>query len=562
MASANTQQVSEKSKAVTVRLVAWLVGINGIFIIVSALIDQILTTHQRPNINEILFDLPLLIGVSLLYLSTLLARQKRNAWIVVLLAYMFYIAIGITAALLDIVHHESTVLHTIETLLLPITVVGLLLQTRHYFMVASDRRGFMSAVKFSLFILLIALLYGIGGYMLMDVHDYHQEISFVAAVHFTINQFDLTASPIHAYTARARIFDSSLSLIGIAAIGYVFIAFFQPIRDRVRHRQDDRVRIETLLQKYGGYSEDYFKIWPHDKQYFFDDADTAAVAYAVHAGVALCLGNPVGNPRKFAKLGRSFKSYCFKNDWKLAFVHIDGSQSKLYETLGLTMQKIGSEAVVDVQDFTTVTLRNKYFRHINNKFTKLGYTSELLTPPHSLDTIATLQSISDEWLSKDGREERGFVMGYFSEEYMQRCDVLLLKDENGAAQAFLNIIPADFDTQELTYDMLRNRSDGLSNSIDYLMIQLINYASEHGYTRINLGLCPLYGMKDQADKQGILDRLLHFTFTYGNRVYSFSGLHRFKSKFKPVWRDRYLAYEDGVSGLTKTVNALIRSMRV
>ena len=46
-----------------------------------------------------------------------------------------------------------------------------------------------------------------------------------------------------------------------------------------------------------------------------------------------------------------------------------------------------------------------------------------------------------------------------------------------------------------------------------------------------------------------------------DRMYSFSGLYRFKNKYEPNWRERYIAYKGGIRGFTKVMNALIKTMK-
>ncbi len=69
---------------------------------------------------------------------------------------------------------------------------------------------------------------------------------------------------------------------------------------------------------------------------------------------------------------------------------------------------------------------NKYFRQINNKFTKQNFTCELLSPPHNQAMLDRLGTISENWLSQGGRSERGFAMGYFTPAYMQMCQVMVI----------------------------------------------------------------------------------------------------------------------------------------
>jgi hypothetical protein len=97
--------------------------------------------------------------------------------------------------------------------------------------------------------------------MLLDNHDFHQEISFWEAAHRTIDQFNITtAHSLHPYTYRARLFADSLSTISVAALVYSAVAFFQPIKARYNNQSVGREQMKRLLERSKANSEDFFKL--------------------------------------------------------------------------------------------------------------------------------------------------------------------------------------------------------------------------------------------------------------------------------------------------------------
>ncbi len=136
---------------------------------------------------------------------------------------------------------------------------------------------------------------------------------------------------------------------------------------------------------------------------------------------------------------------------------------------------------------------------------------------------------------------------------------LLLLDKTGTVQAFMNIVPAEFDKEEVTYDLLRSSSSALGNVNDYLLMNLCQTMLEAGYKRINLGFTPLVGLEKDENK-GLIGNVLGFAYANGDRFYSFSGLYRFKNKYEPNWKSRYMVYQGGVRGFSKSMNALMRTM--
>ncbi len=546
------------------RLISLLVGLHGLFLLATVLLGQFEVHRGSRLISSIVIDVPLLIGVSLMYLGSLLSRRKRTAWYVSIVAYLLYLIIGIAASHRLFADHHMGVLFIVRGLVLPSVILILLYLFRREFVVKSDPRGFRAAAQFSLLVIAAALVYGVVGFTLLDKPDFHHEISFTDSVHYTVDQFDLTTNhPLKPRSRRARVFVDSLSFVSTSAVIYAVVALFQPLRLLRNDQTSNRERMQLLLNNYGAPSEDYFKLWPHDKQYFFDDEHDTAVAYHVWRGVALCLGDPVGDKQHVGTAVDAFGDICYQNDWLPTYVHVQDTHRELYESRGYALQKLGQEAVVNIAHFESEVSSSKYFRQINNKFTKQGYTSELLTPPHHQAVLNRLREISDDWLSRGGRVERGFAMGYYSDEYMQLCPVMVARDAAGTIQAFMNQLPATFDRDEATYDLLRNTQKSLGNSTDYLLMKFIAELQQLGYKHLNLGLCPLTGLSDSEDPQsGLIHNLLRFAYANGDRFYSFSGLYKFKAKYEPQWRDRYVAYQGGVRGFGRSMTALMRTMRI
>jgi len=550
-----------------VRLLSYGVALNGVLIIASVLRDQVGGNFLRIEISElgeIIFSLPLFLGLTLVYLSVLLRRRKLTAWLVTILVYGF--VLGINIVRLASVHHPLTAGYPLARILiniaLPATIVAILALLDDHFTVKSDIRGFSVSLQFVVAVMAIALIYGVTGFMLLDVHDFHHQITLGEAFHRTIDQFGLTTnSSLVPYTRRAHIFLNSLSFISLVAVGYAFLSFFQPLRARFSDQSEHRHVSEKLLAQYNGNSEDFFKLWPHDKYYFFDEADTAGLAYTVRHGIALVVGDPMGDAKKFARLLREFDELCWSNDWRVAYVHTTPDYAGLYRAAGFSLQKIGEEAVLDLQHFKEHTENNKYFRQIKNRFDKQGYTAELLKPPHNQALLNRLSTISKEWLDRPGRAERGFMMGSYTNQYMQLCNIMVLRDQAGTIQAFINQIPS-YDPHEANFDLLRHTHEALGNSNDRLLLAFIHALHAEGFARLNLGLCPLSGLDDKTEERTVITNALRFVYANGDRFYSFSGLRRFKEKYEPVWQPRYIAYRGGLSSFTKALNALNRAMRV
>ncbi len=78
-----------------------------------------------------------------------------------------------------------------------------------------------------------------------------------------------------------------------------------------------------------------------------------------------------------------------------------------------------------------------------------------------------------------------------------------------------------------------------------MIVRLLEEAKAQGYKWFNLGMAPLSGLSEHrlASRWA---RLAGLFFRYGDRLYNFEGVRIFKSKFKPEWRPKYLAYEQSL----------------
>jgi len=557
--------MSEKQSALLrtrfiLSIIAFAVFANGILLLLNSLAVHVTIHGPYIAANNLRLSITIIAGMTLIYLAWLLNRRKQAAWIVTLLVYAFLFGINFMAFLLTFPHTDFDSVIFLRSLLLPILIVIGLLYFHKEFNVKSDIRNFTLSVRFILVVLLITLLYGIIGFQLLDMRDFHEQISIISSVHYTIDQFGLTTSHVLiAYTARGRIFLDTLSVVSIMSLFYAIISLFQPIRARLTDQTANRIKMERLLSEVGGNSEDFFKLWPHDKGYFFSSDEKHALAFHVERGVALCVGDPAGTKTGLNTLMHEFEDLCYTNDWLPVFLHTEPAYSDFYRRHGYSLQKIGQEAIVPIDTFLETTVRNKYFRHIVNKFTKQGYTSELLKPPYDNATIARLRAISDEWRTLPGRTERGLMMGYFDENYLQSGPIMVVRSADGVIQAFMNQVPS-FDKEEANYDMLRNTLDSPGNINDFLLIGFIRELQTQCFKRLNMGLCPLAELDKGDGDKATINSALRFLYSNGDRFYSFSGLFRFKSKYEPNWQDRFVAYKGGIRNFTRIVNAGNRAM--
>ncbi|MHA1996038.1 MAG: bifunctional lysylphosphatidylglycerol flippase/synthetase MprF [Candidatus Hodarchaeales archaeon] len=232
---------------------------------------------------------------------------------------------------------------------------------------------------------------------------------------------------------------------------------------------------------------------------------------------------------------KNFLQYCTKNGWQLAFHHSLPNFIPLYSKLGFNVFKIGEEASLDIDDFSSVVIKKYKFSRPMKKLTKAGYTVAVHLPPHPPRLMNEIKRISDEWLLS-GRRERSFTLGRFKQSYLQETPVITLKNPQGNIIAFLNQIRS-YQKNAVTIDLMRHRKEIPNGAMDFLFASYVLKLKEQGYEQFSMGLAPFAGLSEEEDSN-LTRKILRELIDYFENVFSFKGLLFYKQKFNPAWEDR------------------------
>ena len=472
----------------------------------------------------------LLVGIFLLYIANQVARRKRSA-----------LALAVIGLLLLVITELLYFRNPLQTALYTAAATSLL-KDRRQFVVRSDltslRRGLITAAG----ILVVIFSFSAAVFTVFDQRDFGRKLTTNESIAFTSRAVVGAPLPTHVHLHRNdRFLIAMLRTSGLLCLTVALLSLFQPLRLRRPAPHTHTAAAKQLLEKYGSSSEEFFKLWPPDKHYYF--YRESFLAYKVTGGTAFILSGPVGNKEDCLHLRHEFQVFAHENGWSIALVYASSQERRHWPAL----QKlyIGSEAVVHTDVFTQATIRNKHFRYIKNKAVKEGLLTEVWQPPLTSAQLETLERISQQWLQQEGRREYTFAMGYFDADYLRDCRVVILKKDDQTI-AYTNLIPS-FSAQTASIDHMRSIPDISSVAMHYLLMETIHYSALQGAATFNLGLAPLSKLDEHA--QSMNEHLLLVLKRLGQHYYSFGGLEQFKGKFAPEWRPTYLLYDGGASRL-------------
>jgi phosphatidylglycerol lysyltransferase len=284
-------------------------------------------------------------------------------------------------------------------------------------------------------------------------------------------------------------------------------------------------------------------VFLRDKALLWNEARTGFVMYGVQGSTWVALGDPVGPPDVLPGLVRSFLERCDDFDGTPVFYEVRKDTLHHYADYGLTFVKVGEDARVSLDSFSLEGSHNSKFRQAVVRLAKAGGTFRVV-PVHEVRTVLDeLKAVSDDWLDSRSAAEKGFSLGSFEPEYLERFPIGIV-ERQGHIEAFASIWPSAAKL-ELSMDLMRYRSSAPNGVMDGLLVHLMLWGRTEGYHYMVLGMAPLAGL-EHSHVAPLWAKAGGFIQRHGQSFYNFQGLRDYKNKFHPEWQARYLAYPGGL----------------
>jgi len=283
-----------------------------------------------------------------------------------------------------------------------------------------------------------------------------------------------------------------------------------------------------------------------DKHFMFSDSGNAFIMFGRRGRSWISLFDPVGPQSEWPELVWRFLERAREQGGRASFYQVRPQTLPVYLDAGLRVYKLGEYAYVPLADFSLKGKARQDLRSALNRGEREGMTLEVLPAGASSQTVADLRAISEAWLSAHDTAEKGFSLGAFSDSYVQRHPIALVR-ANSRPVAFATLMTTDL-TSEASVDLMRHVPGAPNGTMDFLFAKLLLHLQAEGYQRFGLGMAPLSGMAEHAlaPRWHRVGRLL---FTHGENFYNFQGLRAFKEKFAPEWEARYLVAPGGIAPL-------------
>jgi lysyl-tRNA synthetase, class II len=479
-------------------VLSWIAAVVGIVGIVSSVTPEMAGRYDLvrgvlpPGTPHIARIAALAFGLALVWLSGSLARRRRRAW---QLAVVAVIAVSLAHLAKGLDFEEAA---------LGVLLLGALIRYRSRFVVPGDPLPIRATVATGL-----ALVSATGATLALEARG---------------ARYDRTADVLMAVAL----------LVGFRALHLLL----RPLSNRVRQSAEERKRARELVRAHGDDSLAFFAL-RRDKNWFFSPTRRSFLAYRVVGGAALVSGEPIGDELEFPELLSEFQRICHARGWRVALLSIRAELLPVVRRLGLRAIKLGDEAVVRPDRFT---LEGRSIRKVRQSVARLrrsGYRFRIVGAADvDVGLRAELERVSAHW--RGASAERGFSMA-MDDPFRETESLFALAETDDGVGGFLHLVPS---ARGRGYSLgaMRRMQSTPNGLMEYLVVETIHWARRREVDELSLNFCVFADLL-ASGPGGTFRAVVRRALRVADRVFQLERLLVFNRKFQPEWRPRYLCVE-------------------
>lgn len=286
-----------------------------------------------------------------------------------------------------------------------------------------------------------------------------------------------------------------------------------------------------------------------DKLFLIHPQGDAFLMFRTCRRTWVVMGDPVGNPARWPELLWELYRQCDRAFCRLCIYQASEAMLPLMVELGLQPIKYGEEAIVDPASFTLAGPAMKSLRNSRTRAERDGLVLRVIPAAEVEQWYERLKQVSDQWLANKDQTEKGFSLGTAALGYLRNFDIAIVcrQDAPDTPVAFANMWRSG-DGTELSIDLMRAAPHAPPGTMDFLLTSLIDHGRDQRYIRFCLGLAPMSGVRG-GKLAPTWTKLVGLLFSAGGGGYNFRGMRRYKDKFAPHWRARYIGLPSGLCAM-------------
>lgn len=238
-----------------------------------------------------------------------------------------------------------------------------------------------------------------------------------------------------------------------------------------------------------------------------------------------------------------FLSWIQQEGYRLTFFNVSAEDLPLFQEFGCVTNKWGEEAVIPLENWSWNGKDFEWLRRQRNYCVRFGATVQEETPTEGL--IEEFTDICKESLAdKPQRKEWGLLQSSINPMHWGKRRLFVARHE-GAVIGFLIALPY-LDGKGWLFDIFRHRADAIRGVVPFMMMHAIDKFKMEGCKEVSLAMIPGRGCRGVISNK-ILKFLIDKIAYKIPFVFDTAGIDHFKSRFRPIFHDRWICSFPSVS---------------
>lgn len=298
-----------------------------------------------------------------------------------------------------------------------------------------------------------------------------------------------------------------------------------------------------------------------DREYFWATDRYGVVAFRRMGRYVNVADGLLTDPVNRERLLGDFLAFAANNKWVVSFMNVPRNELNLFRQHGCQVTKCGEEAIVQLELTSWQGKEASWLRRQENYCKRQGVEiSEIIPdaadPVYRNEVVPQLEEISKDHIAATlHRREMEFFVSNFSALELEGRRLFVAR-EAGRITAFIICNPG-LDGDFWAVEVYRRRPDAVRGVVPSVIMHAMRTMKAEGVRYFSLCLSPFLRCTPVVGDSRVYRFVANFWWRNMNSIYDVQGIYHFKSRFRPDYREMFLAVHPGVSVRSLLVIAYI-----
>jgi phosphatidylglycerol lysyltransferase len=303
-------------------------------------------------------------------------------------------------------------------------------------------------------------------------------------------------------------------------------------------------RLRQLAIDHGDTYASYL-VTEQDREYFWSTGECGVVGFRRRGRYLTVADGLLAAPDDRPQLLADFLAFTKANRWHVTFVNVPRNEINVFRNLGCQVSKCGEEPVVRLQrtawkgkDWEWVRRQENYCKRQSVEFREV--THQIDDTEYREAIAPQLEEISREHVASTlHRREMKFFVSQFNPADL-RDRRLFIAEEQGRVTAFIVCNPG-LAGDMWAVEVYRRRHDAIRGVVPSLMMHAMRTMQAEGVNYFSLSLAPFVRCTPVVGDSPMFRKVVNFWWRFLNPIYDVHGMFHFKSRFRPDYREMFVA---------------------